>query len=350
MNKLYFADEMKWNTHILLAISLFICLLSSCQNEEVKHPKWNGVNLVSDRFSMDSTHVSSIVDLQANSAAVIPFAFIPKVNSPNLTFDSNFQWFGETTKGVKQYIGELKRAGLQVMIKPQIWIGGGVFTGFIQMDNEQDWITFEENYSRYILTFAKIAEEEKVELLCIGTEMSRCLKYRPEFWSSLIREVRKVFSGHLTYAENWDCFDAVPFLSEIDFIGVDAYFPLDSSQTPSTENLIQAWQPYLDKLRALSDSIGKKIVFTEYGYRSADYTAHKPWDFGDKQLKVNEEAQLAAYQAVYNLVWKENWFAGGFLWKWHLDHQHAGGKKNNRFTPQNKKAEALIREVYATWK
>jgi len=51
-------------------------------------------------------------------------------------------------------------------------------------------------------------------------------------------------------------------------------------------------------------------------------------------------------QAIHNQFWKEEWFAGGFVWKWFYSHDKVGGEKNNRFTHQNKPAEELIRKLY----
>jgi hypothetical protein len=51
-------------------------------------------------------------------------------------------------------------------------------------------------------------------------------------------------------------------------------------------------------------------------------------------------------QAIHNQFWKEEWFAGGFIWKWFHRHDEVGGLQNNRFTPQNKPAEELIRILY----
>ncbi|MEN8835030.1 MAG: glycoside hydrolase, partial [Polaribacter sp.] len=91
----------------------------------------------------------------------------------------------------------------------------------------------------------------------------------------------------------------------------------------------------------------KPILFTEFGYRSIDYTAKKPWEYSRQQGNVNLKAQQNALQALYNQFWTEEWFAGGFLWKWFHNQEQVGGLKNNRFTPQNKPAEELIRQLYS---
>ncbi|RLD64698.1 MAG: glycoside hydrolase, partial [Bacteroidetes bacterium] len=50
--------------------------------------------------------------------------------------------------------------------------------------------------------------------------------------------------------------------------------------------------------------------------------------------------------ALFEEFWKEDWFAGGFLWKWFVNYNEVGGVENNMFTPQNKPVENIIREYY----
>ena len=58
------------------------------------------------------------------------------------------------------------------------------------------------------------------------------------------------------------------------------------------------------------------------------------------------DAQKNAYTALYQVFWNEPWFDGGFLWKWYPDYPNSGGPNNNRFTPQNKPVEQIIRAQY----
>ena len=51
--------------------------------------------------------------------------------------------------------------------------------------------------------------------------------------------------------------------------------------------------------------------------------------------------------ALYEEVWNENWFAGGYIWKWFIEHDRAGGEDNDRFTPQNKPAGLVIQYYYS---
>ena len=91
----------------------------------------------------------------------------------------------------------------------------------------------------------------------------------------------------------------------------------------------------------------KPILFTEYGYRSVDFTAKQPWDSERIEGHVNLSGQFNAFQALFDEFWNEDWFAGGFIWKWHMNHENSGGLTNNRFTPQNKPVEDLIKKQYS---
>lgn len=91
----------------------------------------------------------------------------------------------------------------------------------------------------------------------------------------------------------------------------------------------------------------KPILFTEYGYRSVHFNGKQPWKVDDIEGNINFQAQVNGLQAIHNQFWKEDWFAGGFVWKWFHAHEKSGGKNNNRFTPQNKPAEKLLKKLHS---
>ncbi|MEX0363287.1 MAG: glycoside hydrolase [Allomuricauda sp.] len=327
---------------------LFLCLIQlSCTGQ--KQEKINGVSFVGSREKVAQTHVEPVVRVNANYAAVMPFGFARSLNSPQIIFDTERQWYGETRQGAKQYIDLLRKNGIKIMLKPQIWIWRGEFTGDMAMQSEEDWQILEETYSDFALTYAQLAEETKAEVYCIGTELEEFVKQRPLFWTDLIAKIKKIYGGKLTYAANWDEYPRVPFWGQMDFIGVDAYFPLSEDQKPSLEGLKAGWQPWKTKLADLAEAMDRPILFTEFGYRSMDYAAKKPWLVDRNQMNVNLQAQADATQAVFQEFWEEDWFAGGFVWKWFIHHNDSGGSEDNRFTPQNKPAENVIRSFYGDY-
>lgn len=324
---------------------LLICLLQfSCASQRLQ--KINGVSFVASREKVDQNQIEEILKINANHAAVMPFGFIREINSPDIIFDTDRQWFGETKSGAKQYIQMLQKNGIKVMLKPQIWIWRGEFTGTLKMQTEEDWKKLEASYEDFMLAYAALAEETNIELLCIGTELEQFVENRPEFWKRLIEKVRAVYSGKLTYAANWDEYPRTTFWEDLDFIGIDAYFPLSEERTPTVAQLREGWQKHKYKMTTLSKEKEKPIIFTEYGYRSMDYTAKKPWLVDRNEENVNLLGQVNAKKAIFEEFWGEDWFAGGYVWKWFIAHEKAGGGNDNRFTPQNKPAQEVIRDFY----
>ncbi|OAD43403.1 glycoside hydrolase family 113 [Polaribacter atrinae] len=326
---------------LLFLLLIFIQL--SCNSQQ---KKINGLSFVASRDKIDTTHTNSVLRAQSNYVALMPFGFIRDLSSPEVQHNTSRQWFGETRSGLLQYANEFQKNDVKIMVKPQIWIGHGQFTGRIEMDSEEKWAVLEKSYSDFILGYAKSAQEINASLLCIGTELESFVMNRPEYWSHLIKEIKKVYKGKLTYAANWDEYKRVPFWDEMDFIGVDAYFPLSDKKSPTVEELEVGWKLHKEEIKSVQKKYNKPVLFTEFGYRSVDYTGKEPWDANRVEGNVNLQAQVNGLQAIHNQFWKEDWFAGGFVWKWFHRHDKVGGVNDNRFTPQNKPAELVLRKLY----
>jgi hypothetical protein len=323
---------------------LILLLLVSCR--EAVPEKINGVSFVGSRDPAHQEHVDALADIHADYAAVMPYGFVREPDRPEIIFDTDRQWYGETRAGARQYIQLLHENGIRVMLKPQLWIWRGLFTGDLTMASESDWNKLESEYTDFILTYADLAEETGAALFCIGTELGAFVRARPQFWEELIVSVRQRYKGKITYAANWDEYLRIPFWKDLDLIGIDAYFPLSDARNPNLEDLRKGWKRWKEDIEKLQQSVGIPVLFTEYGYRSMDFTARKPWLVDRNEQGVNLEAQANAKRAIFEEFWDEDWFAGGFVWKWFIHHSRAGGLTDNRFTPQNKPAQEVIRDYY----
>ncbi|QKX04289.1 glycoside hydrolase [Aquimarina sp. TRL1] len=327
-----------------MSLLLICALFFNCTGQQSF--KINGVSFVASSTPISEAEVTPVVAVNANWAAVMPFGFLKSLEAPVIQYNVDRQWWGEKVEGARETIRLLKKQHIKVMLKPQIWVWHGEFTGNISMATEKDWQALEESYAAFILCYAKLAEEMEVPVFCIGTELHSFVQQRPQYWEQLIEDIKTIYTGKLTYAENWDQYQKVPFWNQIDFIGIDAYFPLSASETPTVEELRKGWKKYKKEMKTLYDQSGKPVLFTEYGYRSINYTAKQPWDSSSVEGAVNLIAQQNALQVIYEEFWNEPWFLGGFLWKWYHNHTAVGGMDNNRFTIQNKPAEKTIKELY----
>jgi hypothetical protein len=338
---------MSYLRHYFSIFFIFYLGCSSLHSQFKENTQINGISMVASRNAITQNHAKAIVHLNSNFVSVMPYAFMPKLSQPELVFDTNKQWVGETMSGIEADIETLQAQKLGVMLKPHIWVWNGDFTGDIKMFSEEDWIQFEDNYKKYILAFAHLAESMGVKLFCIGTELNSFVNQRPVFWCSLIDEVKSVYSGDLTYAENWDTYTEVHFWDSLDFIGIDAYFPISNSKTPGFEEAFLKWEILKEDLKAYSKDFQTRVLFTEYGYRSIDFAGEKPWVSKRVEDKSNENAQLNLLKALHQSLWKEDWFAGGFLWKWFPYYNSKSDRHRNRFSIQGKKSEAYLKEFYA---
>ncbi len=334
---------------------LFVCMMAiGCESNTSNSPqsghtptiseKMNGVSFVGAPKAVKSEAFNHVQRIHANWITLMPFGFTND-GDPNMKYNIDWQWWGEREEGIIKCSEYAKERGIKVMIKPQLWIQHGSFTGDFKLDSDAKWKIFEEGYENFILDYAYIADSVNADAYCIGTELKEFFNARPEFWGQLIDKVREIYDGPLTYAGNWDSYHKFPHWSKLDYIGIDAYFPLSDRQTPTVKELKKGWESHFRAIKSHQESVGKPVIFTEYGYRSINKNANTPWDSG-LGGEVNLNAQDNAYRALFEMFWEEDWFAGGFLWKWFDFHESAGGKKNNRFTPQNKPAETTIRNWY----
>lgn len=320
-----------------------LCLINVAQ---INTTKLNGVSFVNPARDFPQENLNAIKEINANWIAIIPFAF-SRNKKAKVTFNSMHQWWGERPEGTKKIINYAKNCDLKIMIKPQIWMMGD-WVGNFDLETEQEWKLWEDSYRTYIMTFAKIAAEEDVEIFCIGTEYKIAAVKREHYFRKLIADIKAIYKGKLVYAANWDNYENIAFWDQLDYIGIDSYFPLTEEKTPSVVNLEKAWENKRKELKSFSEKFERSILFTEYGYMSCDFTAYRNWENENNKtnLAVNLTAQSNAYEAFFRTFYKEDWFAGGFLWKWYNNHKNAGGLNDKNYTPQNKPTESVIRFHY----
>ncbi len=305
----------------------------SCSQKKI-----NGVNLVSPPTKIEENCFTEVTKMNANWVSVIPYAF-SKGYSTEVQFNSDYQWWGEKEQGVAYLINTAKKKNLKVMLKPHVWFRNGFATEFT-LQNEADWVIWEKNYTNYILFHASLAQKNKVDLFCFSTELKQVVKQRPKFWTTLIAKIKQVYKGKLTYAANWDNYQNVFFWDQLDYIGIDVYFPLSDKKEPSIEELNMAWLPIKKSMAVYAKQQKKNVLFTEYGFESCDYNTKNTWGSHGK-FAENEQAQVNAYTSLYTTFYDENWFLGGFLWKWHLTPTTLRSKATS-FSPKHKKVMEVI--------
>ncbi len=329
------------SSQIILWLALLVHA-SGCAQQARSGWEYKGVSLENPPKPIAATEVEHLAATGATSVAVIPYAFMRSLDG-ELVYNSDYQWWGERPEGCRTIIRLAHQKGMGSMVKPQVWIRGS-YTGDYLPANAEAWLAWQKTYTDYIIEFAKIAEAEKAALFCIGTEFKGLTTTYPEFWRKLIGQVRSVYTGKLVYAANWDEYERVEFWDALDYVGVNAYFPLTAQKDPLLAEIITAWKPRKTQLSAISTKHQRPILLTEFGYRSADGAVWQHWDI--QSNPVNLDIQRLAYTALFESLWFEPWCAGGFWWKWHFDKHRLNGNLDNDFSPQGKPAMEAIQTRY----
>lgn len=304
-----------------------------------------GITFVAPPRPFPEDPIPPIQQVGADWMAIVPYGFTRQGETG--VYYGNGQWWGERMEGIEETIRLAHRDSVKVMLKPQIYIPGS-WTGDLTYENTADWETWESDYEDYILTMAKLAAANEVELFCVGTEFKKAVQARPDFWHQLIQKVRVIYNGKLVYAANWDAYELVSFWADLDYVGINAYFPLVDEKTPSVSALKRAWQPIFAQIEAFQKGVDRPILFTEFGYLSVDGCAYNTWELEAKvkSLPINEQAQANAYQALFATFWVADWWQGGFVWKWFPNGQGGEGYNERDYTPQNKLAAETLTKWY----
>jgi len=268
-------------------------------------------------------------------------------NKPKIVYNQGENWWGSIPEGIANTAKLAKKNGQKTLLKPHFWVDNVGWAGDLSFSNKK-WEKWEENYTSFILKMARMAESLNIEMLCIGVELKSSVTYRSKFWKTLIPKIRAVYGGKLIYSSNWDNYRNVPFWHLVDYIGIDAYFPLSTQVNPNQSILLKKWEKWEKILSRFSAKKDRHIIFTEIGYRSIDRGAGNQWETENlpSNVSVNLALQANAFEAFFRTCWDEDWFAGSFIWEWHPDDEVAGGKEHSNFTPQHKPAEQVIKQWF----
>jgi hypothetical protein len=239
--------------------------------------------------------------------------------------------------------------GLRVMLVPHLWVESGKWRGEIE---PEDWTTWTESYGRFVKAWAVVAEAEHADLFSVGVELRSWVTtpHAPSF-SALVREIRAIYKGPLTYSGNWDDVVDTLVLGDIDVIGVNAFYPLAEKDGASFETLLAGGRRVRERVRALADTWQKPVLFTEIGYTTRRDPAVRPWEWPDemKSVKVDERAQADAYRALIAPLLDEPRFMGFFVWRVYADPDDVSQEAEWGFSPRGKLAELVVRDAFATW-
>lgn len=334
--------------------------------------------------------IKNLKNAQMNTVEVTVYAKQGAWDSDSLHFDA-------PSERTLAEIRAAKKAGMQVALLMRTHLDSTfaankfIWHGMIRPKDEVTLERWFDHYQAFILQWAKIAEEEQVDIFGIGSEMNalssttqirsmpplyvyyndkegrrnyegKAFKYQDSLfkkdlwvrdfenytnlenyledrlqihydwaqiatyanqtkrlkrvnkrraqclvaWKKLIKAVRAVYNGKLTYAANFDNYQEVAFWKQLDFIGINAYFSLRDPNSTYQDSiqlktqLKTGWDNVFDAIndyRASNKLKDKPLLFTELGYISRENSTIEPWaGFGFSVVGTRSQERLVRWQ------------------------------------------------------
>lgn len=335
-----------------------------------------GFDLRRDDYYKDEI-LDSLVQMKKDTNANAVMLAFSALQSDNNSTD--IEYIGEhipTEEGLKRVVDKARELGMKVIMKPMLNCRNKMWRGtinFFDKDTppEAKWSEWFEKYTEFQVYFAKIAEKFQADMLCIACEMVSTQR-RDADWRKCIAEIRKHYSGPITWNADKYQEDEVTFWDAVDVISSSGYYPIDK------------WDEELTRIKAVVDRYKKPFFFAEYGCMTCKDTLSIPnnpfrftrqlhrvaaergvpvealqvvdndYDALSDEAKqvyldvVDEEAQAAFYRNTFEICERYPFVQGFGIWIW-------GGKLN--VTPENvkyngnygiylKKAAEVLKEFY----
>lgn len=306
----------------------------------------------------NAAEMQRVKELGANWVSITPFGYGQQSAQQIPTRYRHSRFRSESLDTMRKLTRMAHAQGLAVMLKPHLWYArGGEWRGDIRPQDEAAWWRFYRGYGEFLRPYLRMAQEEKVELFCIGTELCSTTD-NEELWRKLIADARKIYPGQLSYAAHWrEELWCIRFWDALDLVGVQAYFPLvEFGDRRATQAQMRGgWEPWMQRLRELASKTKKSILFTELGYQPRVGTTHEPW-LWNMPTPYSEAAQRDAFAAFFQAAAaelamsggsaesKRPWLLGVHIWKWFSYTRRPHRRVD--FSPQGLPAELVLRQWF----
>ncbi len=279
---------------------------------------------------------------------------------------------GMTTENIMKNVDYFHSKGLTVTLRPQVtdleFVNGNyVYTNFNPSTKSGDKAAFFQQYTAYMVDLAKNAQAHGVEAISIGNEMYQFTTAETKgYWENLISQIRSVYSGKLTYAAlagfdaTWPTSEMsqIKWFDKLDFIGIDFYPQLTLNKDATYQDFVKGlygdnpWKfNWVNYLKNLVDTTGKKIMFTEFGAPSFDGAGtrqNSDASATNNALSSDQQEQADYFKAVYSVLSSElgDKFIGTAIWDGLSRSSAENNGNNNDYTVIDKLAENVVRTAY----
>ncbi len=269
----------------------------------------NGYGFKNGYISPESDNILSnvIKPMGVNWIAIYVPCFMETATSVSVDCSNRGSPTDESLIHAIQYA---KSLGMRVMLKPNLTFLNDQIPLELKFNSDVDWNTFFENYTTAVTHYAVLSTQNQVDYFCVGTEMDQTT-YRTKNWRNVIKSVREVYPGPITYGVTTGNETTVGWWDDLDSIGIDLYYAVSQIKNPTLEQMKKGWTNQVKYYESLSKKWDRPILLTEAGYTSEDGTNIKPWAEGlDQPIDLQEQAD--GFQALLESFQGKPWWIGVF--------------------------------------
>ena len=235
---------------------------------------------------------------------------LPVVVEQEKTYSTFIDWKNPNVLSdneISEMIEFIHNQGLKVILKPMINVRDGSWRAHINffpkdIPNEPSWSEWFQNYLVFISHYAELAQVTKCEMLVIGCELVNS-DYREKEWRNVIKKIREIYGGLLTYNCNKYQESNIKWWDDLDYISSSGYYPID------------CWDKEIDRISEVIEKYNKPFFFCEVGCPSRKHAKFRPNDW-TLPLELSLEDQLEWYSVMFETCFKRNFISGFGIWDW----------------------------------
>ena len=237
---------------------------------------------------------------------------------------------------VRRVCEHARALGLKIIIKAMVNCRDGYWRAYIhffdhEVEGEARWSDWFRPWTKFVCKAADMARENNADMFCAGCEMVGT-NHREAEWRQLLAEVRKHYSGPVTY--NCDKYqeDPITWWDAVDVISSSGYYPIDRLD----DNM--------ERIRKVAEKFGKPFMFMECGCPARNGSEYRPndWAFGGE---TDPEAQNKWYRAFTEALRRHPFVRGTGWWDWPGSrlYPEEAGKNHNGYCTWGKPANETLR-------
>jgi hypothetical protein len=325
----------------------------------VRNPWHQGMRQLGIHVYWAANRSDSDAVIRAKARRIIDYAISLNANSVALTFPFFTYGLASDTVYAKPkvtpsprhiaiFMAVAAKAHIRVTLRPVLNENALVarnpqaWRGSIEPQNRAAWF---RSYNKLLLPYAAAAQAGHAATFVLGTELVS-LEGAPR-WQGIVRSVRSVYSGQLTYDQNHDEFASYTANPPVPSHNVDAYPQFSLPDSASVARLTRSWEAWLG---AHPLSVRRELILSEIGIDAVAGSYKDPWAWrSTRTAPINTRVQAAWYKAACNAVSAEQIGGGIYWWEVNFDANPAdpGPFKSDRMTFLDRPAQRVVRNCFA---